>query len=726
MICFQSTADRLNISLIYTGVSDGTLLRRLNSRFVQHSLTMTETGELYKFSYLWKGCDWLMGFKECVDVRRTVEDAWLKASGEEMFEQKLIGSLGDGIDYFRLDLNDFFIQKNIYILPDNNHWNPLIENKTVFLAEYKSPGFCMLKYVTGPIFSEEVYFANSEFQVYFSSSKFLKKCMELIPSNSYSEGPVVVINGKRKTIALPVFGWPPIAMEWLTRDRARSWPSPETVQKIVKDGCQCVATGHPSSDTKDHEWQLSFSAAECALVHSMDHATFTLYQIMRILIHERLNDFDGCGDLISSYMIKYLIFWVCEDKIPNLISAGNLKQSIQICLTHLEEWVRKGYIPHYFIPERNLIETQMSPLQKAKVLERLITIRGELLTELLSCPSFEIVKNDVSANPPIPVDGIDITSDVLKARCEYAFFKCVGVGYLSAIRWSRTQRYLQNVEDVVVSDTLRDIQRDALKQIYYRVASAAGRVVYRILQIPHANRRRYLLLRLAETFLKVGCASDVTSGKLALASFYFCTGKIRKCILVTDALLQTILPFTVYLRDFRQMSDNSNRQKLYQSVISSDSLPLSTKMKRGCVIDIELFGSTSLWPDAIDLEMKIYGPKPRLIIVPALVYLHFLRFLSFEGINNSEMKMEALTNLAAIAYDDEHNNGSFLTYNIIGICHQRIGNFSEAIEMFCESAKAAKTCDWMNENMNPGLLRIGFILNKKFRPKKESVDSYSL
>lgn len=155
MICFQSTADRLNISLIYTGVSDGTLLRRLNSRFVQHSLTMTETGELYKFSYLWKGCDWLMGFKECVDVRRTVEDAWLKASGEEMFEQKLIGSLGDGIDYFRLDLNDFFIQKNIYILPDNNHWNPLIENKTVFLAEYKSPGFCMLKYVTGQYFRKK-------------------------------------------------------------------------------------------------------------------------------------------------------------------------------------------------------------------------------------------------------------------------------------------------------------------------------------------------------------------------------------------------------------------------------------------------------------------------------------------------------------------------------------------------------------------------------------------
>jgi hypothetical protein len=478
-----------------------------------------------------------------------------------------------------------------------------------------------------------------------------------------------------------------------------------------------VATGYPLSDTTDHEWQLCFSVAESTLVHSMDHGTFTLYQIMRILIHQRVNNFDGCDDLISSYMIRYLIFWVCEDKIPNFISAQNLEESIQICLTQLEKWIRKGYIPHYFIPKRNLIETQISPLQKAKILERLITIKGEILTELLSCPAFEVVKNDVSANPPRSVEDINITADQLKARCEHVFFESVGGHYLSSILWSTTQRCLQNVEHAVLVDTLSDIQRDALKQMYYRIASAAGRVAYRMAQNSHTHRRRYLLLYLAEILLKVGCASDVTSGKLALASFYLCTKKMEKCIRVADALLQTILPFTVYLRDARHISNNSDRNKLYQTVMSSDSIPLSTKMKRGCVTDIELFGSSSLWPDAIALEMKIYEPHTRIIFVPALVYLHFLRFLSFEVVNNRGMKMETLTNLAAIAYDDEHNNGSFLTYNIIGMCHQRVGNSEEAIEMFCKSAKEAKKFEWMKESMNPGLLRIAFILNREFRPR---------
>lgn len=33
--------------------------------------------------------------------------------------------------------------------------------------------------------------------------------------------------------------------------------------------------------------------------------------------------------------------------------------------------------------------------------------------------------------------------------------------------------------------------------------------------------------------------------------------------------------------------------------------------------------------------------------------------------------------------------------------------------MYGKAAKNAKMHDWMNENTNPGLLRIGIVLNKK-------------
>ncbi|XP_061177260.1 uncharacterized protein LOC133185994 [Saccostrea echinata] len=682
-------------------------------------MTVGKKNGSYQFSYLWKACDWLMGFKECVDVRRIVEETWLKVTNQEYtFERKAIGSFGDGIEYRRNNIDDLVIFRNTCVLAEDDQWNPSIEKETVFLAEYTGTGYCMLKYISGPVFSGELFYANKERHVYFSSSLFVKKCLELSSSNSCSEGPVIVAGGQRTVCALPVIGWPPAAKEWKTRDRCRYWPTPETIKKVIQDGCQCVPTGHPSSDTKIHEWQLCFSVAECTLVHSMDHATFTLYQIIRIFIHERLNSFEGCDDFISSYMIRTLMFWVCEDKLPNFVSGGNLKESIQTCLSQLEEWIRKEFVPHYFIPERNLIERKLRPLQKAFILERLLTLRSELLTEVLSCPSFEGVKNDVSADPPKSVDVLDLSPEDLQARCEFVFFEYIGDSYFSAMCWSRAQLFMQNVEKALDSDTLSDIQRDTLKQMYYKLVNAAGKIAYRIVQNSHTNRRRYLMLCLSEAFLRIGCASDVTSGRLSLASFYFCTDKIRRCIMVTNLALQNILPFTVYLRDFRHVSNNTGRRELYQSAISSDDLPLSEKMKRGCVVDIEIIRSSYLWPKAMELEMQIHDLHTRLIKVPALVYLHFLRFLSFEMSNSIEMKMEALTNLSAIVYDDEHNNGSFLTYNIIGICQQRAGNYSEAVEMFCESVKAAKGCDWINKNKNPGLLRIGILLNKLLREER--------
>lgn len=277
----------------------------------------------------------------------------------------------------------------------------------------------------------------------------------------------------------------------------------------------------------------------------------------------------------------------------------------------------------------------------------------------------------------------------------------------------RAQRYLRNFENAYTFDTLSNLQSSAVKQIYHRVSSTAGKIVFRILQKVRFNKQRYETLRLSEAFLKIGCSADVTSGKLPLATLYFCLKKLKKCINMTDVILREIKPFTVYLRNLSRLSNNLNRRKLYQKVISPEFSPLSSKMKRSCVADIEIIRSSFLWPAAINLEMEAIPPEMEPIHAPALVYLYFLRFLCFEMSGNRTQQTEALSNLSAISYDDEHNDKSFLTYNIMGICHEHFKNYSEAVEMYGKAAKNAKMHDSMNENTNPGLLRIGIVLNKK-------------
>lgn len=677
--------------------------------------------ECYKVSYLWRGCDHLMGFKEFVDIRRIVKPTWIDLSNREsVFQRKSIGSFGDGIRFQSNTFDDLYIFRNILVLSEEDMKNSFasIDTKIILIADFADPGHCILRYISGKVFSDDLYDSDSNSSICFSSAKFMDKCLNLRSGIARSKGPVILDDGETTVCALPFFSWPPVAKEWITRNRNRCWPTIETIDQVIFDGCHCVPVGNPASTTKHLEWQLNFSVAECTLVHSMDHGLFKLYQILKILIHERLNNMDECGECVSSYMIKTLMFWMCEDKLPNFICAQNLRESIDECLTQLEEWIRKDSIPHYFIPKRNLIEKKLRPFQKATILERILIMRSNVLSELLNCSSFKQVKLDVTAEPPIPLHDLDITSEDLKTRSEFVFFENVGNWYFSGMLLPRALKYLQNIENAYSFNNLSDLQGSVAKQMYYTIANTAGKNAFRVVRNSNNNKRKYHVLRLSEAFLKIGCSTDVTSGKLSLATLYFCLGKTRKCIIVTDALLRGIVPYTVYLRNLTTVSNNSARRKLYQEVIHPQPIPLSLKMKRGCVADIEIIRSTFLWPAAISLEIESFPYKTKLINVPALVYLYFLRFLCFEMRGDSILKMEALSNLSALSFDDEHNDGSFLAYDIIGICHERTGNYLEAVEMFVQAAKDAKTYEWMNENMNPCLLRIGIVLTKKFREER--------
>ncbi|XP_052711690.1 uncharacterized protein LOC128185999 [Crassostrea angulata] len=317
-----------------------------------------------------------------------------------------------------------------------------------------------------------------------------------------------------------------------------------------------------------------------------------------------------------------------------------------------------------------------------------------------------------------PIDSLDISSNDLKTRCEFVFFK--SIGEFSSILFPRALRVLGIFENTYTFESLSDLQSSFLKQMYYGVANAAGKIAFRIGQHLDSNKERYRVICLSEAFLKIGCSIDVTSGKLSLATLYFCLNRDRKCIIVTDAILREIQPFVVYLRTLPYLLNNSSRFRLYQDAIFKDSIPLCLKMRKGCMTDIEIIRSTSLWPAAIDLEMETYHPEIKLISVPALVYLYFLRFLCFERCCDNILTMEALSNLSVISYDDEHNDKSFLTYNIIGICHKKVKNFAKAVEMFAYGAKHAKKYHWMYTT-NPGLLQIGLVLKITFREMRKKL-----
>lgn len=105
---------------------------------------MDEQTEIYKVSYLWRGCDHLMGFKEFIDIRRIAEQTWVEISSREsVFERKLIGSFGDGIEFQRNGIDDLFIFRKTSVLSEDNMTNPPVNERMILSANYVNPGYCI-------------------------------------------------------------------------------------------------------------------------------------------------------------------------------------------------------------------------------------------------------------------------------------------------------------------------------------------------------------------------------------------------------------------------------------------------------------------------------------------------------------------------------------------------------------------------------------------------------
>lgn len=127
-----------------------------------------------------------------------------------------------------------------------------------------------------------------------------------------------------------------------------------------------------------------------------------------------MNNIDDCGKIVFLYMIKILMFWMCENKLLNFICVGNLKESIGECLIQFEEWIRENFIFYYFILECNFFERNFRLLEKVKVFERLLVLKSDILKELLRCLFFKVVEIEVSVELFEFVDFFNIKLDDMK------------------------------------------------------------------------------------------------------------------------------------------------------------------------------------------------------------------------------------------------------------------------------------------------------------------------
>ncbi|VDI42681.1 Hypothetical predicted protein [Mytilus galloprovincialis] len=326
---------------------------------------------------LYKFLEENIGDEELVETRRTLLDnkfAGLCGALDTCF---VSGSKAEGLDIKGSDTDHMYVTDNAYEIDGK------IRVRDGFLfdstSDTSSPGYISVRQVSEGTISDSDY-SSSQFKLvqknefrYYVSSAIL----------TYEHGPSISISNSGVEIdfvyCLKSEKWPSIAAEFIIRNRCFEWPSEELVVHIKESGCHIVPKSSAENLT-GHEWRLSFSQAENALIRSFNHTQLMTYGALKILFQEIFNE-TRCGYecAFASYILKTAVFWVSEDHELIVWQPSNIMLCIALCIEYLRKCVKTMNCPNFFVLTSNMYLDKYPKESIAELLEILNAVSSNIL-----------------------------------------------------------------------------------------------------------------------------------------------------------------------------------------------------------------------------------------------------------------------------------------------------------------------------------------------------------
>ena len=145
--------------------------------------------------------------------------------------------------------------------------------------------------------------------------------------------------------------WPAIASIWPLRE-PRYWPSKETVEKIVSNGCHIVPKSPRGKSS--NEWRISFSAAELELSHSLTQFQRKCFLVAKLIYYVVVKRIDP--DVFGSYFLKTTMFKLLEKQPVVFWENTSPTEVVKILFNDLSCCFEKKNLANFFSEEVNLLE----------------------------------------------------------------------------------------------------------------------------------------------------------------------------------------------------------------------------------------------------------------------------------------------------------------------------------------------------------------------------------
>ena len=150
---------------------------------------------------------------------------------------------------------------------------------------------------------------------------------------------------------------PEITNRWAHRERKYGWPPQDVVEKIRRMDVHIVPKGHKGGPDRDREFRICYTLGEIKLMKSLNETQLKLYVLMKSLLKTVIDK--AFPDVLSSYVMKNVLFWVCETTPQDRFTNGLLLARLTQSLEYIRACIETDHLPNYFIPERNLLEGRL-------------------------------------------------------------------------------------------------------------------------------------------------------------------------------------------------------------------------------------------------------------------------------------------------------------------------------------------------------------------------------
>ncbi|XP_063409072.1 uncharacterized protein LOC134692546 [Mytilus trossulus] len=247
------------------------------------------------------------------------------------------GSIGEGLDMRGSDFDIMFVTKFVEVIenvqPDFDIRRPYLSMDTddvkpcytLLRLDYSRDSFRLFQ------LCEEHYGKR-----YFSSALCKGNMLLLLKEGNQIHGPCISDRNGVFDHAFSLHGktWISSAVNWITRSGS-SWPSHNVIQSIIKHGVLFVPIGVHGSPKEDLEWRVSFSVAEKLLINTFTHTQLMCYALLKIILKDVISNDSECKDLLCSYFLKTIMFWISEELPSSVWKPDNLITCFMRCFSRL-------------------------------------------------------------------------------------------------------------------------------------------------------------------------------------------------------------------------------------------------------------------------------------------------------------------------------------------------------------------------------------------------------